>query len=557
MTTSVIIRAGGFFNRLMKSFKHYLPIVAISLLPFFFIFATIDLPHTHLPRIAAYVKAVTDGHIPVRWAGDLNYNYGLPLFNFIYQVPYALASLFVIAGMNLVLTYKMVLLISFLLSGIGMYAFASHAFNDRRKALLVAVFYQFAPFHLVEIFTRGSIGSLYAYAFLPFVLWSVSLVAQKKSIEYFFLSSVATALLVLSHNSLSLVFFGISTLYVFLFFKKQSRMRALGSLLAGLALAAFYWIPALFEHKYTYGDLYMKDVYMDHFPPLWQFFVPNFTDNAKLHTAGMTMQLGIFHTLALFASVSLLWTKRVKQHTLRLIFLFSLFLISTALFFMQPISGGFWQASSFLRQFQFPWRLLAVTTFATSLLSVSLFSLLPLKKNLPMVLLISLTILTTMVYWQLQEGYDRNINEKDYWNYSLNTTYYGETDLIWSAGPAKSYPAGPAQVIDGIGEISAYTKKTQEHSFSVRAETDVRLVDHTQYFPGWRVYVDGQKIPIEFQDANWRGLLTFAVPEGNHEVRVAFGESKIRIIADLLSLGTAAALLLAFLWNKRKHIVSA
>src|SRR3989344_1211945 len=113
----------------MSSFKHYLVILAISLLPFLIIFATPDLPHTHdggvhLPRIAAYVKALSDGHIPVRWAGDLNYGYGLPLFNFIYQTPYFLASLFVFLGMGLVASFKAILVVSFLLSGIFMYAFA-------------------------------------------------------------------------------------------------------------------------------------------------------------------------------------------------------------------------------------------------------------------------------------------------------------------------------------------------------------------------------------------------------------------------------------------------
>jgi hypothetical protein len=30
----------------------------------------------HLARFAAYKKAISDGHIPPRWAGDLNYGYG-------------------------------------------------------------------------------------------------------------------------------------------------------------------------------------------------------------------------------------------------------------------------------------------------------------------------------------------------------------------------------------------------------------------------------------------------------------------------------------------------
>lgn len=540
-STSVIIWGEGFG---MNSFKHYLIILAISLVPFVFILITPDLPHTHdgavhLPRIAAYVKALADGHIPVRWTGDLNYGYGLPLFNFIYHTPYFLASLFVFLGFNLVFSFKLILVISFLLSGVFMYSFAKELLKNEKKALFVALFYQFAPFRLIEIFTRGSIGSLFAYTFLPFVLLGIT----RKS---FFLTAVATGLLIVSHNSLSLVFFGISLVFALIFSRKM-----LVGLIAGLALSAFYWIPAVFEHKYTYGDLYMKDVYLSHFPPLYQFFLPNFTNDSKLNTAEISMQFGFFHVIALVLAAIALWKKRVENIQTKKLFWFSILLILVSIYVMQPISQVLWQNVSLLRQFQFPWRFLAVPVFATSLLSVSFFSFRSLKKTLPFILI--LTIASTGIYWYPPQGFDRNIDEKQYWDYPLNTTYFGETDLIWSAGPAKGYPESRIQIIDGVATIADFAKKTQIHSFTVNAETSVRLVDHTQYFPGWRVFVDNQKVPIEFQDANWRGLITFNVPQGNHGVRVVLGESKTRIIADLISLSTAAGLTLAFLWTKRKR----
>lgn len=528
----------------MNSFKHYLIILAISLVPFVFILITPDLPHTHdgavhLPRIAAYVKALDDGHVPVRWAEDLNYGYGLPLFNFIYHTPYFLASLFVFLGFSLVLSFKLILVISFLLSGIFMYSFAKELLKNGNKALFVALFYQFAPFRLIEIFTRGSIGSLYAYTFLPLVLLGLT----RKS---FFLTAIATALLIVSHNSLSLVFFGISLAFALIFSRKM-----LVGLVTGLALSAFYWVPAVFEHKYTYGDLYMKDVYLSHFPPLYQFFLPNFTNDSKLNTAEISMQFGFFHVIALVLAVIALWKKRIENIQTKKLFLFSILLILVSLSFMQPVSKTIWQNVSLLRQFQFPWRLLAVPVFATSLLSVSFFSFRSLKKTLPFILILS--VLSTGIYWYPPQGFDRSIDEKQYWDYPLNTTYFGETDLIWSAGPAKEYPESRIQIIDGVATIADFVKKTQIHTFTVNAKTPVRLVDHTQYFPGWRVFVDNQKVPIEFQDAFWRGLITFKVPQGNHGVRVVLGESKTRIVADLISLVSAAALILVFLWTKRKR----
>ena len=146
----------------MNSLKHYLLIIAISLLPIVSIFVSPDLPHTHdgpvhLARMAAYYKALADGQILPRWASDLNYGYGMPLFNFIYHLPYLLSSLFIFLKFNLVATFKIVLSISFLISGVSMFAFVKAFWKDTRKALLVALFYQFVPFRLVELWVRGGI----------------------------------------------------------------------------------------------------------------------------------------------------------------------------------------------------------------------------------------------------------------------------------------------------------------------------------------------------------------------------------------------------------------
>lgn len=532
----------------MSSFKHYIAILAISLLPFVFILTTADLPHTHdggvhLPRIAAYVKALRDGHIPVRWAGDLNYGYGLPLFNFMYQTPYALGSLFVFLGLSLVNSFKVILVISFLLSGIFMYRFSELFFKNKEKALLATVFYQFAPFRLIELFTRGSIGSIYAYTFLPLVLSGI--ISRS-----FLVTAFATFFLILSHNALSLVFFGICVLFAIIF----SQKRMIFALILGLMLSAFYWLPAIFEHKYTYGDLYMKNVYLEHFPPFFQFVIPNLTNNPTLNTAKISMQFGAFHVLAILLSLYLLWKKKIRDVRLKKLIWFCIFFIGTSVFFMQPVSIVFWKNISYLRQFQFPWRLLAVPAFATSLLAVSFLSLHTFKKRLFFWVLLAGTIALTIVFWYPPEGFDRNTNENDYWNYPLNTTYFGETDVIWSAGPAKGFPKNRIEVISGAATVSNFVKKTQLHTFTVTAQSKTTLVDNTQYYPGWRVYVDNQKVPIQFQDANWRGLITFQVPQGTHSVRVLFGETPMRLAADLMSVITLFVLLLSSFFRRFKFV---
>lgn len=525
----------------MKKSHLYL-IILLSILPFLTIFLSLDLPHTsdggvHVPRLAAYVKALSDGHIPVRWAGDLNYGYGVPLFNFIYHTPYLVGSLFVGVGASLVTSFKLILFISFLLSGLFMYLFAHTFFRDARLALLITVLYQFAPFRLVEVLIRGSIGGLYAYAFFPLVLYGLTRIMTKPNGKHVALTAGATAFLVISHNSLSLVFFGICALFAIVFGKSwRIRIVSAVSLALGLGLAGFYWIPALLEHKYTYGNLHMKDLFRTHFPPVQNFLIPNVGYWEQLRTAEISVQLGIVHIMALLSATYLLYKNKLRGKE-KTVTQFALGITILAFFVMLPLSLPLWERIPLLRQFQFPWRMLGITSFTTALLGVG-FSKLDAYKNARFYwIVIAFTVLSTIYYWQPLQGYDR-VDEADFWNYPLNTTYFGETDVIWSAGPASDYPPARAEVIAGNATITNFDQTTVTHMFEVEATSEARIVDHVQYFPGWRVYVNGEKVPIEFQDQNWRGLITFAVPEGNHPVRVAFEESKLRLASNVVSLGS-------------------
>lgn len=435
--------------------------------------------------------------------------------------------------------FKVTMSLSYILSGIFMYLFARTFFNDTQKAVLSTLFYQFATFRFVELLVRGSMGEVYTYTFLPLLLLGITHLAQKISYKSIVLTAFATALLILSHNSVSLLFFGVSVLFTLFFVtKKTNKMVVFASLSTGVLLSAFYWVPAIAEHKFTYGDLLMKELYVSHFAPLQNFFIPNFTNEKILQTEGISVQIGVFHIAAIV--FSLLFVLKAKEKRRRNVFLFSLFLLSLSLFFMQPLSKFFWEKISLLRQFQFPWRFLSLIVLASSLCAISFIELL--KKKFFTVIIALFVIFTSIPYWNPSLGYD-TIDENYYWNFPLNTTYYGETDVVWSAGPAKAYAKKPIDVIDGDATVSQYSKKNHYHTYTVTVRKDAAFVDHTQYFPGWVVYVDEKPVSVQFQDASWRGEITFRAPVGIHTVKVIFEETAIRQIADGLSLVTLAGLI--------------
>lgn len=538
----------------MSNKKLLILICLISILPLSASLFSPYLVHTHdglvhLPRIGAFYKSLIDGQFPVRWAGDLNYGYGMPIFIFIYHTPYLISSLFLLLGLGLVWSFKLSILVSFLLSGIFMFLFANAFFKDKKKAFLVTLLYQFAPFHLIDVTIRGSFGEVFTYSFLPLVLYGITKFFQTKKIAFLSLTALATGFLVISHNSISLLFFAICALFVLFFSpKKKDMIFVFGSLGLGLLLSAYYWIPALIEHKYTYGDLFMKDLYRDRFPALWKLFVPNLFDSKPLQIDNIALQFGIFQMIAVFLGGWALMKKKVKDRFEKKVIFFTFALMSLSLFFMTRLSLPFWENISFLRQFQFPWRFLSIVVFATSFLGFLYTSYL--KKNSYFFIFVLLIIFSSMTYWFPKEGYD-HVKEPYYWNFPLNSTYYGETDVIWSAGPAKSYPKKRIEIIDGKGSLTELRRSSNLQDFKVHANTNLLLVSNTQYFPGWRVYVDGISTPIQFQNEKYRGLITFPVVKGNYDVKIVFEESKIRLFADLLSLGGVALLATALIFRKK------
>ena len=543
----------------MRLFRYYFLILILSLVPFVGIFFTPLLPHTHdgfvhLARIAAYFKALEDLQIPVRWAGDLNFGYGVPLFNFIYQVPYIIASGLIYLGFGLVSSFKITLILSFILSGFFMFGFSLSFFKDLRKAFLATIFYQFFPFRLVEILVRGSFGEVYTYAFFPLVLWGIVLLFKKISYRNILITSMGTFLLIFSHNALSLVFFFLAIFFVLIFAEKPKRyIYPFFSLFLGLLMASFYWVPAIFEHKYTYGDLFMKNLYLEHFAPIQNFFIPNFLNALSLQIKGISVHLGLFHVLGLILGIVVIFSKKIIKLD-RKQFIFSVCLFIAALFVMQPISKPLWENIALLRQFQFPWRLLAVAGFALSMMSVFLLHFRFFRNRIVYFLLLFLVIFSTAYYWNPSLGWDK-INEEYYWNYPLTTAGFGETDLIWSQGPANKYPTRRVEVIDGKGNVEVMMKKSNSLTFKVDNATSIKVVTHIQYFPGWRAYVDGIQAPIQFQYQIYRGEIIFEIPQGKHEVKLVFGESKIRFASDMLSIvGLIILISLGFLSKYYKRI---
>lgn len=498
----------------------------------------------HVARFAAYIRAFQDFHIPPRWAGYLNYGYGSPVFNFFYPLPGYIASLLSIVIPNPTLIFKIISFIAFLAAPITFFLWTS-SFISKRYAVAVSAMYGLSFYHIANLLVRGDVAELLGIAFIPLVFLAID---RKATVMTMLTGGSWYALAILSHNGISLLFTPIIVLYMAIRFVEKVSTRSFvhyaGMFLTGLTLSAFFWIPALFEKKYTNIRLFTGDFYRENFLSGLRVISAPWGFGSEVNSpGGIAPQLGI---IPVILCVALLIVTIVRKN-ITTKHIFWLLIVFSGALMTYKASDIFWNAVPFLKVIQFPWRFVAISNFALfAAMAALLIGVKPRSHGIPL-LLVSACVLSALPYIRVA-GYE-NKPEKYYTEFPGTTYYHGEATTVWSTGDFSAYPVTPVAVVSGSATVSAYRKSNAEHSYTVSAITSADIVDNTLYYPGWQVRVDGKKIPIEFQNQMYRGLITYTVTPGEHAVNVKFKETPIRLASDIIS-GIMLTVVIAFILKK-------
>jgi len=334
----------------------------------------------HVIRMDEFYNAFKDGQFPVRWSKRLYYGYGYPFFNFNYPSTYYLGLPVMLAGFSATVAMKSELIAMYILSTVLMFLYL------RRKvswqyAVVGAMLYSYAPYRLLNIYVRGSVAESTAFFFPPLLLWSAERLADKKQ-KSIFVSSLVLFFLGISHNISALLLFGFFFTYlIFLSLAKRSLWPFLRGVVAfslGLAMSAFFFVPALTEKKYTFLDQTIAKDYPDHFVYLYQLVKGGwgYGGSVKGPNDGLSfnigwMQLGI---VIIGCGWLLVWRKlkAVKifyQDHFVTLFLFTVTILVGSIFFMLSISKVFWDHVPLLPFVQFPWRFLLLSAPTLAVMS--------------------------------------------------------------------------------------------------------------------------------------------------------------------------------------------
>ncbi|HEY3083085.1 MAG TPA: hypothetical protein VGM69_24605 [Chloroflexota bacterium] len=512
-----------------------------------------------LIRVVALLEGLKRGELFPRWSPDLAYGLGYPFFDFYGGLAFYAAALLHLLGLPIVEAIKATQLGGFLLCSAAMFGFARRHLGDA-GGLVAAAAYGYAPYHLVNVFSRGdSLGEFTAMALLPLVLWALEL-AVAGSLAGALGLALSLAALILAHNLSALLALPLIGLWG-LFGLARARARS-GALLAlgggalALGLTCFYWLPALWDRRYVHLE-HVTTGYFDfrnHFlwgarlvqpSPLYDYGLDGTADGT------LPFQLGLGQVvLALVGLLALAWLLRRRRA--RPIAGLALLAAAGYLFLATPLSRALWESLPTLQIVQFPWRGLAGASFGLALLAGLPAPALPRSAR---AFWAGAAVLGAVAAGSLGANPERwrippaDVTVAGAQRYEYVTSSIGST-VRYEYLPleAKERPWVSGQLLDGAAlprvraadGMVATVRRESGPAFvvDVRSARGGVLSLEQHFFPGWRA-----SLPLRASDPE--GFLTVDVPPGEQSVRFEFAETRLRQVAELVglaSLGLAAAL---------------
>jgi hypothetical protein len=539
----------------------------------------------HLYRLVELDNLFQHGVLFSRWAPDLVYGLGLPLFNFYAPLSYYLAEVFHLLGLSLVNALKAAFCLTILGSGVTMYLYVRDVFGET-PAVVAAVAYMYAPYQLYDSFFRGILPEVLALTLFPLVMWSFRRLVKRGDRRYIVIGALGLASLPLTHATSTLILFPLLVAYIvaLLLLKRDRRLIewvAVASALAlGLALSAFFTLPAILERQWIQIERGLIPPNLDyhcHFLSLAEILSPpQPTDTGRMNPA-VPRSLGLVQTIPAIAAITGL---RRNEESQRVHILFFAFVLMASVAMMLPQSVALWDRLPPLAYLQFPFRWLGPASFAVAVMAGASVGTLPHSESLTSprflvsaVLLASLVLAALpMLYPGYQHSLPANPSLAEMMDMerrmgAVGTTATGEYLPIWVEWvPPESllepmYRAGlPLQRLDTSTWPEGSTVLEEEYAptagrLIVQLTKMLRVFFDIHYFPGWRAYIDGEEVPIE--PTQGQGRISFIVPAGKHVIRLQFEELPLRMAADAISVISLLVLLAIVVYPVRRESSSA
>lgn len=506
---------------------------------------------TQIARVVVMGKALRNGQFPVRLVSDLGYGYGYPLYNFYGPLPYYIGGFLYAVGLDGLLSTKVVMALGMMLSALTMYMLVTLLFGVG-SGILAGLLYGFAPYHAVQLYVRGAVGELWAYALLPLLATGILLLNRPERRKIgIWVGGMALAGIILSHTIsgyVTVVFYliGLSLYSLILLLKKKFHssfiINHLSLLSIGLGLSAFFWLPAITEMGYTNvaAQIGSSANFRDHFVCLGQLWnsLWGYGGSAPGCLDGMSFKVGKLHVVLavvgfLFGVLNL--RRGVLRHPIGLFTIIG----CIGVLLVTSVSNPIWELIPGFAYIQYPWRFLTLIAFAASIVGSSFLLWVPNRLYRVLVtvpIIVAIVVLNAKLFVP-QVFFDRPA-----------ASFESEEELSWRvSGVSDEYLPRSFLKPENASRVAKEILTSQE-SLRLRVETEIntetyaKLVTNAQnpvevtlnrvYFPGWKYWVNGVVQTVRVV----HGLPVFMIPSGRSVVELRFANTPVRTIGNILSI---------------------
>ena len=483
----------------------------------------------HLNRIIALSTAIYNGdYFPkVFFEQNFNYGYGSPLFySCFFLIPFAFLKLYMSTIKVFILLQKSIFVVSFISSG-----FLARRFSKNKLVIIIsALIYTFNPYHFTTIILRAAIGESFAISILPLVILGfLDFINNKRIIKLV----IGMSLLALAHNLsfvVMLFFLVVLTLINMHKISKKLLLYLIIAIVFTAGLTAFYTFPLIEGMSVVKVEPYNFDFYSQllDFKSLFNY--------ASVIGVNPNMYLSI----GLLAFMLVLFSLYFDKSTVNIIFV--ILTILTILMTSQYFPKIFLRPFIFI---QFPWRILAFT---------SVFSIIPITITLDNLyfkynwLILFIFVLRVFTY--------SNYNDIEYVNSNWSDKQLNDDMIVTSYGYSLKFNSSQLAMAEYI--INPWIYNYRESEYVIIGEDkkyDISMIDYDLmsweidlkqdqllqiprlYYPGYKLYLDGQEVNVFFSDDQ---LIKVKGEKGYHEYKLVFKGTTIQNASNYISFITFA-----------------
>ena len=489
-----------------------------------------------------------------RWAALANWGYGEPRFIFYPPVSWMLG-----AALSFVLPWAMVpgafIWLALTFAGLSMFTLAKEWFSPR-DAMAAGVLFAINPYHLVTVYWRSDFAELLASALIPLaLLFAIRTVTDDR--RAWALLALVTAGVWLSNAPAAVVVAYTAGLIVVTgsAFVRSARplLRGGAALGLGLALAAFYILPAALEQPWVN----ISEVLAPGLGFPENFLFTRTPDAEHTHFNFIVSWIAVEVIAVTFAGMLACRRRWIGKRPAAWIW-WVLVVVSTLL--MLPVTSFLWAHLPELRFVQFPWRLLLVldVPFALSL-AVVLGSLRGAGRLAGWTLVLAALavtgfLLTRSNWWDsggAADFYEEHFrNSAGYFGVDEYGPYGSDHyDLNQNAPLVELSPATNAgTLLNARAQVRNWGPRFKE--FTISSPEPVTAAARLLNYPAWRVEANGR--PARAVSESHTGQLLIPLPAGESHVRIEFAETADRRWGWVISAGGVVLLLavLAYLRTK-------